>query len=95
MPRGKIFRGFWKSPHGTGPVLEDGKLVRKAYGPEDFELVNRTLFPEGTDMLEVYDWTTDWSNYFDAGREWWGTMCYSIYDQKTNRYAVIMASSTD
>ncbi len=98
FPRGgKIpyWYAFLEPPHGTGPVLEDGKLVRKAYGPEDFELVNRALFPEGTDMLEVYDWTTDWSNYFDAGREWWGTMCYSIYDQKMERYSVIVASSTD
>ena len=43
--------------------------------PEDFARANDALFPEGADALEVYEWTTDWSNYFDAGHEWWGTAC--------------------
>ena len=65
------------------------------YGLEDFHRVNAALFPEGVDKLESYEWTTDWSNYFDAGHEWWGTACWSIYDKCLNRYVVIMASTTD
>ena len=63
--------------------------------PEDFERVNASLFPKGTDGLEVYEWTTDWSNYFEAGHEWWGTACWSVYDRRMDRYIVIMASATD
>jgi len=74
---------FWNTPHGTG------------YGPDDFRSVNTSLFPNGTDKLEVYEWTTDWSNYFDDGHEWWGTACWSVYDKELNRYVVIMASTTD
>lgn len=74
---------FWETPHSSG------------YGPYDFRKVNSVLFPEGTDELEVYEWTTDWSNYFDAGHEWWGTACWSIYDRRMNRYVVIMAETTD
>jgi len=74
---------FWETPHGSG------------YGPDDFQKVNSVLFPEGADVLEVYEWTTDWSNYFEDGHEWWGTACWSVYDKKMNRYAVILASTTD
>ncbi|MBR0135341.1 MAG: hypothetical protein IJM18_04005 [Clostridia bacterium] len=74
---------FWETPHGSG------------YGPDEFQKVNSLLFPKGTDELEVYEWTTDWSSYFDDGHEWWGTACWSVYDRRMNRYAVIMASATD
>ena len=63
--------------------------------PDDFRRINDALFPEGTDALEVYEWTTDWSNCFDAGHEWWGTACWSIYDMHLNRFAVLFASATD
>ena len=63
--------------------------------PEDFARVNGVLFPNGADALEVYEWTTDWSNYFDAGHEWWGTACWSAYDKYLNRFTVLFASATD
>ena len=74
---------FWEPPHTSG------------YGPDDFRKVNSALFPKGTDELEVFEWTTDWSEYFDDGREWWGTACWSAYDKRMNRYVVIMAATTD
>ncbi|MBO4868439.1 MAG: hypothetical protein J5585_01870 [Clostridia bacterium] len=74
---------FWEPPFTSG------------YGPDDFRRVNSALFPQGTDDLEAYEWTTDWSNYFDDGHEWWGAACWSVYDRRMNRYAVIMASATD
>ncbi|MBR3296648.1 MAG: hypothetical protein IKI65_02275 [Firmicutes bacterium] len=76
-------RAFLDPPHGNG------------YTDRDFDLVNGALFPNGTDMLEVYEWTTDWSEYFDDGREWWGTLCITAYDPSLERFAVIMASETD
>ena len=84
---------------------EEGKLnYRKAflyppyengYTGKDFARVNAALFPNGTDELEVYKWTTDWSEYFDEGREWWGTLCLTVYDKTLDRFVVIMASATD
>ena len=65
------------------------------YGPDDFRRVNAVLFPDKTDGLEVFEWSTDWSNYFEAGHEWWGAACWSVYDRRMNRYVVIMASVTD
>ena len=65
------------------------------YGPDDFRKVNEALFPNGPDALEAMQWNTDWSNYFDDGREWWGTACWSVYDRSLDRYVVILASDTD
>ena len=63
--------------------------------PEDFKKVNEVLFPKGTDALDIYEWTTDWSDYFDAGHEWYGACCWSIYDKAMNRYVVMLVSATD
>ena len=63
--------------------------------PEDFKIVNEALFPNGTDALEIYEWTTDWSDFFDAGHEWYGACCWSIYDKSMNRYVVMLVSATD
>ena len=87
------------------PASKSGELnYRKAfleppytsrYTDADFEAVNAALFPEGTEGLEVYRWNTGWSDYFDDGREWWGTLCLTVYDKKVDRFVVIMASATD
>ena len=65
------------------------------YTDADFERVNAVLFPGGEDGLEVYRWTTDWSEYFDEGHEWWGALCLTVYDKTLDRFVVIMASATD
>ena len=74
---------FLEPPHGSG------------YTPEDFRKVNAALFPAGTDGLEVCEWTTDWSDYFDAGHEWFGAACWSVWDRRMDRYAVLLVSATD
>ena len=76
-------KAFLDPPHGN------------SYTAADFDRVNRSLFPNGTDALDVYDWTTDWSDYFDEGHEWWGALCRSVYDASLGRYVVLMASATD
>ena len=65
------------------------------YTDADFDRVNAALFPNGTDGLEVYEWTTDWSGFFDDGHEWWGALCLSVYDKNLERFVVILASATD
>ena len=75
---------FLEAPHEYG-----------RYDPEDFIKVNKTLFPYGEDDLEVYEWSTDWSDYFEAGHEWWGAACRSVFDMKLNRYVVMLSSATD
>ena len=63
--------------------------------PEDFRKVNEALFPNGTDSLDIFEWTTDWSDYFDDGHEWYGSCCWSVYDRSMDRYVVMLVSATD
>ena len=63
--------------------------------PEDFKNVNEVLFPNGTDSLDIYEWTTDWSDFFDDGHEWYGACCWSAYDKTLSRYVVMLVSATD
>ena len=63
--------------------------------PEDFKKVNEALFPNGADRLDIYEWTTDWSDFFDAGHEWYGACCWTVYDGSMDRYAVMIVSATD
>lgn len=65
------------------------------YTDADFDMICASLFPNGTDGLEVYEWTTDWSEYFDEGHEWWGALCLTVCDASLDRFAVIFASATD
>ena len=76
-------KAFLYPPHENG------------YTGRDFVRVNNALFPNGTDGLEVYRWSTDWSDYFEEGREWWGTLCLTVYDKTLERFVIIMASATD
>lgn len=78
------YRGaFLYPPHEVG------------YTDADFDRVNAALFPNGTHGLEVCAWTTDWSDYFDDGHEWWGALCLTVYDKSLDRFVVILASTTD
>ncbi|GAB5440555.1 MAG: hypothetical protein Fues2KO_09040 [Fuerstiella sp.] len=49
----------------------------------------------GSDDSLIYEWPTDWSNYFDAGEEWWGSFLWSISNPGSSRIVVIAASTTD
>ena len=73
---------FLEPPYGT------------PYVKSDFIRFNDILFPNRK-ALEVYRWNDDFSNYFDAGKEWWGTGLWSAYDRKTGKMVVIGASQTD
>lgn len=76
-------KAFLCPPHGN------------SYTDGDFERVNAVLFPGPAEDLEVYRWTTDWSEYFDEGHEWWGALCLTVYDKTLDRFVIIMASASD
>lgn len=66
------------------------------YTKEDFRKINHLLFPVAyRNDLAIYRWNDDFSNYFDDGKEWWGTMLLSIYDKWMGRFVIIGASLTD
>jgi len=54
----------------------------------------RLLFTD-ISQIEVYKWSTDSSNYFDAGKEWWGAFFWTVYNPYQDWYIGIIASTTD
>lgn len=64
------------------------------YLTRDFVEFNDILFPDKQDV-EVYRWNDDFSDYFDDGREWWGTGLWSVYDRSAEIFVIIGASITD
>ena len=65
------------------------------YTDADFDRLNAVLFPGGAEELDVCRWTTDWSDYFDEGHEWWGALCLTVYDRTLDRFVVILAAASD
>lgn len=61
---------------------------------KDFQTFNAVLFPFPENLI-LYRFNDEFSNYFDDGKEWWGTGCWSIYDKVLQTYVVILASTTD
>ena len=66
------------------------------YSKEDFYKINDLLFPiQFRNELEIYIWNDEFSNYFDDGKDWWGTALWSVYDKQMNRFVIIGASLSD
>ncbi|MGY3777085.1 hypothetical protein [Isobaculum melis] len=63
-------------------------------GRKDFKKLNQLIFPNQQDLI-IYRWNDDWSDYFDAGKEWWGTFYWTIYDPTSKRMTIIGGSATD
>lgn len=64
------------------------------YLVSDFIKFNDILIPN-KEEIEVYSWNDEFSNYFDAGKEWWGTALWTVLDKKNKTIIVIGASLTD
>lgn len=64
------------------------------YTTEDFIAFNQVLFPN-KEEVEVYSWNDDFSNYFDAGKEGWGTGLWSVLYRSGGQMVIIGASLTD
>ncbi len=47
------------------------------------------------DKITIFKWNTDCSNYFDEGKEWWGTHFWTIYNPEKDWFIGALASTTD
>jgi hypothetical protein len=60
-----------------------------------FEEINSELLGGLRDALEVWQWSTDWSSYFQQGLEWWGAYLWTVAAPDRPWITVIAASTTD
>ncbi|MEO0989266.1 MAG: hypothetical protein AAFY20_27600, partial [Cyanobacteria bacterium J06639_14] len=58
------------------------------------ELVT-TLFSGFSEPHTIYQWNSDWSNYFDHGKEWWGTFFWTVHLPQSQVVVGMGASTTD
>jgi hypothetical protein len=78
---------FFNPPHSmSGSAAEKQEL---------FNGINRYVLGDDPESAEILSWSTDWSNYFEAGNEWWGAFFWTVRPFGSKRIAVVGASSTD
>lgn len=81
-------QAFLDPPHGfsvSNTILDTGNYFINFC---DF------LFSD-LNKIEIFKWNTDCSNYFDVGKEWWGTHFWTVYNPIKDYYIGILASTTD
>jgi hypothetical protein len=85
---------FFESPYGIS-IKRKREAERDNYtnGKFFFEFCY-ALFTD-LSQIEVYEWSTDCSNYFDIGKDWWGTFFYTVYNPLRDCYIGIVASESD
>ncbi len=90
-PRSRVESGyayaFSDPPYSLGVSLEEANQL--------FSAINKHLFDSFSAELEIYQWSTDWSSYFRAGNEWWGSFLWTIYNKRRNFIVAVGASATD
>lgn len=60
-----------------------------------FDGINELVLGSNPTECEIFSWPTDWSNYFEAGKEWWGAFYWTVRPSESNSVIIIGASSTD
>lgn len=77
---------FFNPPHGLSSRVDTLRL---------FAQINEHIFGKNLADAEIFSWSTDWSNYFDAGHEWWGAFYWTVRPAGAHHMVVIAGSTTD
>lgn len=91
LPHGPITHGY--ADAFSGPPYPLREPIEKT--SKWFEAINTGTFGGLNQNLVVLRWSTDWSNYFDAGHEWWGAYCWTVQLVGSAMITGIGVSSTD
>lgn len=100
------FTTFWGTDDVSRELMIDGYKTAFFFPPyrlhcsnaeaeELFDKINAIVLGSSPAACEIFSWSTDWSNYFDAGKEWWGAFYWTARPAGSDRLYVIGASSTD
>ena len=101
-----LYAHFREPPYGTefkGGELEAQELFhewRQALGLEEHDGVVVINWVKGfklewLDNEDAIPGRESWSDYFDAGLEWWGVWCLTIWNPKRQTLSALIASTTD
>lgn len=73
-------------------TIKTGKTIKER-GEYLIEFVN-FLFSD-LSKIEIMKWSTDCCPFFDAGKEWWGSFFWTVYNPEKDWYIGICGSETD
>lgn len=59
-----------------------------------FPAINYELFGDNWEALTIYNWSTDWADYFNEGHEWWGSFLWTVYSTQTKVLVGIAVSAS-
>lgn len=101
-----LYGHFKEPPYGTkfkGGELEAQELFhewRQTLGLEEQDGVVVINWVKGfklewLDNDDAIPGRESWSDYFDAGLEWWGVWCLTIWNPKRRTLSALIASTTD
>jgi len=79
---------FLSPPHYFG-----GNMTNHEIGKLFLEF--NQFFFDDINKITVYSWPTDRSNYFESGKEWWGSFFWTVHNPIKDWYIGIAASTTD
>jgi hypothetical protein len=79
---------FLRPPYPFG-----GSLTNFEIGSFFLEF-NSTILGDLDTML-IYEWSTEFSDYFEDGKEWWGSFFWTVYNAEKDWFVSILASTTD
>lgn len=91
---GSYSHAFSDPPYPLFDKRNNRRCSRQEVG-ELFESVNKEVLGSIEADTIVFEWSRGWSNYFDAGEEWWGAFLWTLANPGRQRIAMIGASSTD
>ncbi len=72
-----------------------GLRIKNNQAENQFGKLIQMLLPSPSHPIEIYSWETNWSNYFDAGKEWWGAHLWTILTEYGESITSLGASTTD
>ena len=78
---------FVYPPHGLRGSLAEGIRL--------FDSIAEHVLGADPAAADIVSWPTDWSDYFDAGNEWWGSFYWTVRPAGVTHIVVIAASATD
>lgn len=77
---------FSAPPYGTNPKKETYRI---------YHFFVTHFLNNFKDDLEIYEWSDDWSNYFNLAKEWRGCFFWTVHNKSKNLLIVIAGSTTD
>jgi len=73
----------------------DRRRVSEAEATELFHAINQEVLGGITAEPIIFQWPDAWSNYFEKGKEWWGSFLWTFANPGAGRIVVLAASTTD